>query len=84
MLSFEIKGGVAAANRFMSVATLPTIAPSLGGIETLITRPAARSDASLSSQERAALGISDSLVRVSVGLENTEDLIADFDAALNT
>jgi cystathionine beta-lyase/cystathionine gamma-synthase len=82
MLSFEIKGGVEAADRFMGATTLPTIAPSLGGVETLITRPATTSHSGLSPAERRRLGVSDSLIRVSIGLENTGDLIADFSAAL--
>ncbi len=82
MLSFEVKGGVAAADRFMNATVLPTVAPSLGGVETLLTRPATTSHSGLSPQERKAQGISESLIRVSVGIENTDDLIADFDAAL--
>ena len=82
MLSFEIKGGVAAAERFMDAVTLPTVAPSLGGVETLITRPATTSHSGLTPREREAQGVSDSLIRVSVGIENTDDLIADFDRAL--
>jgi len=82
MLSFEIEGGVTAADRFMNATTLPTVAPSLGGVETLLTRPATTSHSGLTPQEREAQGISESLIRVSVGIENTDDLIADFDAAL--
>jgi cystathionine beta-lyase/cystathionine gamma-synthase len=63
--------------------SLSFVAPSLGGVESLITRPATTSHASLTPAERAAQGVSDSLVRVSVGIEATEDLIADFDQALN-
>lgn len=82
MLSFELKGGVAAAERFMHNTTLPIVAPSLGGVETLITRPATTSHSGLSPEERRRLGISDSLIRVSVGIEATEDLIEDFQQAL--
>ena len=57
-------------------------APSLGGVETLVTRPVTTSHAGMSVEERRKAGISDSLVRVSVGLEATEDLIEDFGAAL--
>jgi len=83
MLSFELKGGVEAAERFMQTVTLPISAPSLGGIETLITRPVTTSHSGMSAEDRQALGISDSLIRLSVGIEATEDLIADFDRALN-
>jgi len=82
MVSFEAKGGAAAAERMFSRLTLPLHAPSLGGAETLVTRPAASSHAGLSAEERAQIGISDGLVRVSIGLEAKEDLIEDFDRAL--
>ena len=82
MLSFEIKGGVDSAERFMRRAKLPIVAPSLGGVETLITRPATTSHSGMSREDRAGLGITDSLIRVSIGIEATEDLIEDFDQAL--
>lgn len=82
MLSFELKGGVESAERFIQNTTLPVIAPSLGGIETLITRPATTSHSGLSPKDRQKLGISDSLIRVSVGIEATEDIIEDFEQAL--
>ena len=82
MLSFELKGGVEAAERFIQNTTLPIVAPSLGGIESLITRPVTTSHSGLSKEELQKLGISDSLIRVSVGIEATEDLIEDFKQAL--
>lgn len=82
MLSFELEGGVDAAEAFFDRVELPVIAPSLGGIETLLTRPATTSHSGLTPEERAEMGISDALVRVSVGIENTGDLIADFSQAL--
>lgn len=82
MLSFEVKGGVEAADRFMKKTTLPVIAPSLGGIETLLTRPATTSHAGLAPEERRRLGISDALIRMSVGIESPEDIIEDFGQAL--
>jgi cystathionine beta-lyase/cystathionine gamma-synthase len=82
MLSFEVRGGLAAAERFMQRTTLPIIAPSLGGIETLLTRPATTSHRGLSRDDRERLGISDSLIRVSVGIEATDEIMADFDRAL--
>ena len=82
MLSFELDGGVEAAERFMSKTQLPIIAPSLGGIETLLTRPTTTSHSGLTPEERQQAGISDELIRVSVGIEHTEDLIADFGQAL--
>ena len=82
MLSFELKGGMEAAERFMEKTTLPVIAPSLGGIETLLTRPATTSHSGMPPEERRRLGISDGLIRLSVGIEAPEDLIADFAQAL--
>jgi len=82
MLSVELKGGVERAERFLQKINLPTIAPSLGGIESLITRPVTTSHSGMSYQELQALGISDRLIRVSVGIETTEDIIEDFDQAL--
>jgi len=82
MLSFEVAGGVGAAERFMGKTRLPIIAPSLGGVETLLTRPATTSHSGLSAEERARVGISDELIRVSVGIEHTDDIVADFAQAL--
>jgi len=82
MLSFELKGGIQAAERFIQNTTLPISAPSLGGVESLITRPAITSHSGMSPEDRQALGISDTLIRVSVGIEATEDIIEDFDQAL--
>lgn len=84
MLSFEMKGGVAAAERFMKHTTLPIIAPSLGGLETLLTRPALTSHAGMSPPDRLRLGITDGLIRLSVGIEATADIIDDFERALKS
>lgn len=83
VLSFEPKGGIAAAEGFIKKVTLPIVAPSLGGVETLVTRPATTSHAGMSPEDRRRLGITDSLIRVSVGIEATEDIITDFDRALS-
>ncbi|HEV8610634.1 MAG TPA: aminotransferase class I/II-fold pyridoxal phosphate-dependent enzyme [Thermoanaerobaculia bacterium] len=82
MLSFELKGGAAAAKRFIAATRIPIKAPSLGGVETLLTQPALTSHAGMSSEDRKRLGITDGLVRMSVGLEATEDVIEDFEKAL--
>ena len=82
LLSFELKGGLKAAKAFVERLTLPVSAPSLGGVETLVTRPATTSHAGLSAEQRAALGIADGLVRLAVGLEATEDLVLDLGQAL--
>jgi cystathionine beta-lyase/cystathionine gamma-synthase len=82
VLSFELAGGVAMAENFIAHASIPISAPSLGGVETLMTRPATTSHAGMSAEDRAAAGIADGLIRISVGLETTDDLIEDFDRAL--
>lgn len=82
MLSFELKGDAAAAHKLLQDVTLPVSAPSLGGVETLITLPAATSHVGLDPKDRAKLGISDGLIRLSVGIEATDDLIEDLDRAL--
>lgn len=82
MLSFELKGGLDAAERFIKNTSIPIVAPSLGGVETLITRPATTSHSGLSYEDRRKLGITDSLIRVSVGIEATEDVVEDFERAL--
>lgn len=82
VLSFELKGGLHTAQEFMARLTIPVCAPSLGGVETLITRPATTSHSGMSPDARASAGISDSLIRLSVGLETSDDLIEDFERAL--
>lgn len=83
MLSFELEGGVAATERLFSRMRLPIDAPSLGGPESLVTRPAQTSHAGLDPEVRRAMGIGDGLVRMSVGLEDAGDLIADLQQALS-
>lgn len=83
MLSFRLAGGVEAATTLLSALTLPAVAPSLGGVETLITRPAVTSHAGMSAEDRAAAGITDDLIRLSVGIEDAGDLLADFAQALD-
>jgi methionine-gamma-lyase len=82
MLSFEVKGGVEGGRHLMDAVKLATLAVSLGGVETLISHPASMTHASMGKEARLASGISDGLVRYSVGIENVEDLIADLDQAL--
>jgi methionine-gamma-lyase len=82
MLSFELKGGSRAGLRFVESVELATLAVSLGGAETLVEHPASMTHGTLSPKERAVMGISDGLVRVSVGLEDPDELIEDFDHAL--
>ena len=82
MLSFEPEGGVEGAEHFIRKTRLSIVAPSLGGVETLVTRPAITSHSGMSPEERARLRIPDSLIRISVGIEATEDIIEDFEQAL--
>ncbi len=82
MLSFELGGGAKAARRLIDRLELPSVGPSFGGVESLVTRPATTSHAGMTPEERETLGISDGLVRVSVGIESVEDLIEDFERAL--
>jgi len=82
MLSFDVVGGADAAERVSATTKLFVNAPSLGGPESLITLPAQTSHVGMDPKVRRGLGIEDSLVRVSVGLEHKDDLIADLAAAL--
>ncbi len=83
MLSFEVEGDFEAARRVVNSARLFQLAVSLGAVESLIEQPASMSHASYDPQDRAAHGITDSLIRLSVGLEAVEDLANDLDQALS-
>ena len=82
MISTELNGTLDDARRFLERCQLFALAESLGGVESLIEHPALMTHGSVPADVRAALGISDTLVRLSVGIENADDLIADLDAAL--
>ena len=82
MLSFELAGGNEAARQMIERLEIALPSASLGGVETLITQPAATSHAGLSAEERARAGIADELVRFSTGIEATDDLIQDLTQAL--
>jgi len=82
LLSFELKGPVSRAEEFAHRVRIPTVAPSLGGVHTLLTRPATTSHAGLSRADRERLGIGENLLRLSVGIEATEDLLEDLRQAL--
>lgn len=82
VLSFELPGSLTATQGFVNRLQLPLQAPSLGGVESLITRPATTSHAGMTAEQRAAAGIHEGLVRFSVGLEDFEDLRQDFEQAL--
>lgn len=82
MLALELKGGARATDRFLRRLKLVTHAPSLGGVDTLVSEPRFTSHAKMSSAERAKLGIPDGFLRFSIGLEQVDDLIADLEQAL--
>ena len=82
LISFEVAGGVAAGARLLDNVELMTLAVSLGGVETLIQHPASMTHASMGSEARRHAHITDGLVRISVGIENADELIADLDQAL--
>jgi methionine-gamma-lyase len=82
MISFELKGGLEAGIRLMDHVRLATLAVSLGGVETLIEHPASMTHAGMTREDRVAAGITDGLVRYSVGIEDVEDLLGDLDRAL--
>ena len=81
MVAFEV-GSLEAARKVLESVNLCTLAESLGGVETLISHPATMTHASVDVEKRERLGITDGLVRISVGLEDTDDIIADLDQAL--
>lgn len=81
VLSFELDGGLKEVKRFLENLRIFSLAESLGGVESLIEHPATMTHAYLSKEEREKIGITDSLIRISVGLENVEDLINDLDNA---
>lgn len=82
MMSFEVKGDEIAAKKVMESFKLFSLAESLGGVESLICYPAMMTHAAIPAAERAKIGISDGLIRLSVGIEDVDDLIADVDHAL--
>ncbi|MGD8320156.1 MAG: aminotransferase class I/II-fold pyridoxal phosphate-dependent enzyme [Gemmatimonadota bacterium] len=82
MLSLVLRGGSEAADRFMASLELAMAAPSLGGVETLVSQPRYTSHVGLTPEQRAAQGIDEGFVRISVGVEDVEDLKADFQGAL--
>jgi methionine-gamma-lyase len=82
MIAFELKGGMEAGRVVMDNVHLAGLAVSLGGVETLVSHPASMTHAGMARENRLAAGISDGLVRLSVGIEDVEDILADLDQAL--
>lgn len=84
MVSFELNGGLEAARAFAKSVKLFALAESLGGVESLCDHPAIMTHASVPKEQREKLGVTDGLIRLSVGIESAEDLLADLDRALST
>ncbi len=82
MVSFDLEGDLAAARRFLENTRLFALAESLGGVESLVNHPAIMTHATVPKQQREALGVTDTLIRLSVGVEDVDDLIADLETAL--
>jgi cystathionine gamma-synthase len=82
MMSFELAGGIPAVRRFLEAVRIFTLAESLGGVESLVAHPATMTHADMGEEARALAGISDGLLRLSMGLEAQEDLIAGLDQGL--
>jgi cystathionine beta-lyase/cystathionine gamma-synthase len=82
IVAFELEGGAPAGRALMRSLELCSLAENLGAAETLVTHPATMTHAAIPEAERAAVGITDGLVRLSVGLEAPQDLIADLERAL--
>jgi len=84
MLSFELQGGEEAARRFVEGLSLVRLLPTLGGVETSVSLPAFSSHFSIPPEARRAAGVTDGLVRLSMGIEETSDLVDEIDRALGT
>jgi cystathionine gamma-synthase len=82
VVTFAVRGDLTQVGRFVDACRIPRIAPSLGGVESLIEQPALMSYYELTSEQRQAIGITDDLVRFTVGVEDTEEVIADVLRAL--
>jgi cystathionine gamma-synthase len=83
MVSFEVNGGIEGVKEFVNALQCFTLAESLGGVESLVAHPATMTHASMDEAARATAGIEDSLLRLSVGIEHADDLVADLGAALD-
>jgi len=83
MVSFELDGGIDEVNRVLRGTKIFALAESLGGVESLIEHPATMSHASMGSEHRRIAGITDSVIRLSIGIEDADDLVADLLQALS-
>jgi cystathionine gamma-synthase len=83
VVSFVVKGGLSGASAVVDALSLPRIGPSFGGVEALVEQPAVMSYYEMTAEQRSAIGIADGLVRLSVGIEDAEDLVLDLEQALS-
>ena len=83
MISFGLKGGFVAAKKLLDNVKLALLAVSLGGVETLIQHPASMTHSKVSAEDKEKAGITDDLIRMAIGIEDVEDIIADLDKALS-
>ena len=83
IVAFEVKGGIEAGRRFLDSIKMCSLSANLGDTRTIVTHPASSTHSKLSVEERAVVGITDGLIRVSVGLENISDIVEDLSQALN-
>ena len=84
MVAFEVEGSGEAARKLSEAMRLFTLAPSLGGVESLVSIPVLTSHLTVPPEERRKMGITEQMIRLSVGIENADDLIADLEGALAT
>ena len=82
MISFELTGGISAGKTLMNLVQLAQIAESLGSVETMVAHPATMTHPAIPKEERLANGLTDGLVRISVGIENVNDIIYDLEMSL--
>jgi cystathionine gamma-synthase len=83
VVTFDMHGDLQAVSKFVDALRIPRIAPSLGGVESLVEQPALMSYFEMTTAQREAVGITDTLVRYSTGIESVDDLVADLRQALN-
>src|SRR5690606_3233360 len=83
MISFDIKGGEAEAFRFLDALKIVKLAVSLGGTESLAEHPSTMTHADVSPEDQAEIGLTDKLIRMSIGIEHPDDLLADLEQALD-
>jgi O-succinylhomoserine sulfhydrylase len=82
MISFELKGGIEAGRKLIDAREMMSLSANLGDTRTIITHPASSTHSKLKPEDRAAAGITDGLIRLSVGLEHVDDIIADLERGL--